>query len=292
MKRQIISLWRRIATRPSFAKINIMLLDCATHGLGVGNWEDENWSGEANFLKKLLVKYVRADAPVFIDVGANVGDYSLWLRRHYPNSKILAFEPNPKTFARLRQAICDDKTILIDKGLGATEGTLPFFDRGDCDGSSAHGSLYEEVITGLHKVGSVRVDVRITTLDQVLQEHSINRVSLLKIDTEGHELAVLRGAEKSLRKGLIDVIQLEFNETNIISKVFFRDLIEFLPEYVPYRLLPKGVLKLKYSPRSTELFAFQNLVFVHGRFQPNKAMEPGIDPGSAVADFKTVGTPV
>ena len=269
-----------------------MLLDCATHGLGVGNWEDENWSGEANFLKKLLIKYVRTDTPVFIDIGANVGDYSLWLRRQYPNSKILAFEPNPKTFAKLRQAIRDDKTILIDKGLGATEGILPFFDRRDCEGSSGHGSLYEEVITGIHKADAVRVDVRITTFDRVLQERSINRVSLLKIDTEGHELEVLRGAEKSLRKGLIDVIQLEFNETNIVSKVFFRDLMEFLPEYVPYRLLPKGVLKLKYSPSSTELFLYQNLVFVHERFRPNKAMEPGIDPASAVGDLKTSRVPL
>jgi FkbM family methyltransferase len=291
MKRQIISIWRRIATRPSFAGINMMLLDCAIHGLGMGNWEDDHWSGEANFLEKLLVNYVPKEMPVFVDVGANVGGYSLRLRRHYPSAKILAIEPNPKTFTKLRHAICDEKTVLIDKGLGATEGTLPFFDRRDCDGSSGHGSLYEAVITGIHKVDTVRVDVPITTLDRIVQEQVLNRISLLKIDTEGHELAVLRGAENSLRKGLIDVIQLEFNEPNIISRVFFRDLIDFLPEYAPYRLLPKGVLRLKYSPRSTELFSFQNLVFVHNRFRPDRAMKPGIDPASGAKDFKTFSTP-
>ena len=84
---------------------------------------------------------------------------------------------------------------------------------------------------------------------------------MLKIDTEGHEFAVLRGASNLLKTGRIDVIHFEFNEMNVVSRVFFKDIWDFLPNYDFYRMLPDGLAQIKnYSPVFCEIFAYQNIV--------------------------------
>lgn len=89
---------------------------------------------------------------------------------------------------------------------------------------------------------------------------------MLKIDTEGHELNVLKGARLTIAKGMVDVIQIEFNEMNVISRTFFKDIIDILPGYDFYRLLPDGLLPLgAYKILDFEIFAFQNIVALkHG----------------------------
>jgi len=113
-------------------------------------------------------------------------------------------------------------------------------------------------------------------LDEYAQENSIDRITLLKIDTEGHELEVLKGAQSLLSKGAIDLIQIEFNEMNIVSRVFFRDNQKLLVGYKAYRLLPTGAIPIGKSPLKSELFAFQNIVFVHERFNPDRALRPTV----------------
>ena len=88
-------------------------------------------------------------------------------------------------------------------------------------------------------------------------------IRLLKIDTEGSELKVLLGAAKTLQAQRIDMIQIEFNEMNVVSRVFFRDYFQLLREFDIYRLLPGELLPLRdYRPLYCELFAFQNLLAV------------------------------
>ena len=88
----------------------------------------------------------------------------------------------------------------------------------------------------------------------------IDIIDFLKVDTEGHELAVLQGASSLIEDGRIGCIHFEFNEMNIVSRVFFLDFRELLHNYKLYRLLPNGLLPLGDSPLETELFAYQNIV--------------------------------
>src|SRR6185436_3522307 len=88
-------------------------------------------------------------------------------------------------------------------------------------------------------------------------------VDFLKIDTEGNELKVLKGAQSLLQKNAIRAIQFEFNEMNVVSRVFLRDFYDILAGYTFYRLLPDGLLPLgRYSARN-EIFAFQNIFAVN-----------------------------
>jgi FkbM family methyltransferase len=150
---------------------------------------------------------------------------------------------------------------IVPKAVGREEGELELHDYDHGEGSE-HASLYREVITTIHARNPVSVRVPVTTVDAVLAERNIRRVLLLKIDTEGHERAVLEGARESLRRGAIDIVQLEFNEMNVVSRTFFRDLLELLAGYRIFRMLPDGLVPLSYSPRKVEIFAFQNIVAI------------------------------
>ncbi len=106
-------------------------------------------------------------------------------------------------------------------------------------------------------------DVPVITIDGFLTQNSLNHVNLLKIDTEGHELAVLKGAVCALRDGHIDVIHFEFNEMNVASRVFFRDFVELLEDYDLYRLVRDGLIPIReYVAIQCELFAYQNIIAV------------------------------
>ncbi|MBK6830417.1 MAG: FkbM family methyltransferase [Flavobacteriales bacterium] len=93
-----------------------------------------------------------------------------------------------------------------------------------------------------------RIELR--TVDGFCQEQGIERIHYLKVDTEGHELSVLKGAHEMIEQGKVDFIQFEFGECHLDSRVFFRDLFTFLsPRYLVHRILPEGIWPLPaYAP--------------------------------------------
>jgi FkbM family methyltransferase len=243
--------------RPFFSKFNKLLFHLSLRGLGVLNYESDAVSGEARFLNSRLSKL---DNGCVLDVGANIGRYAERVRRANPMVKIFCFEPHPQNFKNL----CENTRGIISAAhnvaVGSSAGSMKLYDYRVNDGSS-HASLYQEVIEKIHAQPSVCHDVAVTTIDDFLAENDINRISLLKIDTEGHELAVLKGAIKSIGAGKIEAIHFEFNEMNVVSRTFLRDFFDLLPNYKFYRLLPNGLLPFaNYDPVFCEIFAFQNIV--------------------------------
>jgi hypothetical protein len=105
--------------------------------------------------------------------------------------------------------------------------------------------------------------ITVTTIDQLVQERGIERVEPLKIDTEGSELDVLRGARQLIQAGRVDWVQFEFNTMNSAARVYFEDFQAALPGHRFYRLLAASVVPVGDSPWSLpNLFMFQNLLAV------------------------------
>jgi hypothetical protein len=122
--------------------------------------------------------------------------------------------------------------------------------------------LYRGVIEELRQRPTAAVAVERTTLDLFGAANGIDAIDLLKIDTEGHEWEVLQGARGYLSRGTVAAIQFEFNEMNMLSRVFFRDFYNLLmPDFRMFRLTPRGVIEYgDYQASWMELFSYQNIV--------------------------------
>lgn len=259
MLKLVYCLYRTLFARRIFYKFNKLLYTLSLRGLGVLNFESDKISGEEYFLKQYVSKIGKG---VIFDVGANIGSYSKSLRRLNENVEIFSFEPHPLTFQKLLENTenLDIKTFNV--GVGSAKGVLSLYDYADKDGSS-HASLYKEVIEVIHKGQAIEHEIGIIALDELVNEYAIERVHLLKIDTEGHELEVLKGFDQFIKWNKVDLIHFEFNEMNIASRIFFKDFWEFLPNYDFYRMLSDGLVPIKnYSPVLCEIFAYQNIVAI------------------------------
>jgi FkbM family methyltransferase len=254
------SLYRRLFAHRVFRGFNSTLHGLALHGLGVMNWQDDAVSGERYLIRHYLPRVLRQAHPVFFDVGANTGAFTSALLARFPGANIYAFEPQPQNFARLIRAGHAPERVRHDNiALGSAPGQITLYDRADQSGS-AHASVFEEVIADLHQQSVRATEVRVDTLDNMAERYGTPSIDYLKIDTEGNELAVLAGGARLLRESRIGYIHFEFNEMNVVSRVFLRDFRKLLPSHRLYRLLPRGLLPLGTRTIATEIFAYQNIL--------------------------------
>lgn len=259
----IIFCYRAIFLRKSLLRINKFIFFLSLRGIGILNYEDEKVSGEEFFLKKLSSTLNNS---VVLDVGANLGKYSNFISTHSPQAKIYAFEPHPQTFTSLKNQAEIHKYIALNIACGDVPGNAKLYDY-ENKGGTSHASLYQDVIEKIHKVDSGSWDIEVTTVDEFIKDYKIQKIALLKIDTEGNELKVIKGAEKSIASNIIDIIHFEFNEMNVVSRVFFRDISQVLNNYLFFRLLPNGLISMgEYNPLYWEIFAYQNIIAINKDF--------------------------
>lgn len=257
--------YRTLLGGTSFRKFNEHLIQWAYTGLGVGNYESDSLSGEIPFLQHYL-NPDRYQSGIVLDVGANIGHYAQAVLRLNPSLDIHAFEPHPQTFETLQKNTASYPRIHCHPlGFGQEAGTHTLFDHGNGEGTE-HASLHQGALLhagyGLEETQTVQI--KLDTVDHFLESQGIDRVLFLKIDTEGHEYAVLQGAQKALQEGRILWIQFEFNEMNVASRVFFKDFWDLLKDYRLFRLTPKGLMPIhQYSVAECEVFRFQNYVAAH-----------------------------
>lgn len=256
MPHLIVRLYRAVFARKILFRFNQLLFRCSLGGMGMLNYESDRASGEQWLLTRHLKGKLNG---VVLDVGANVGDYSAMVMRFHSQARIYAFEPHPNTFARLQDRFQSTSCTPIQAAVGDTSGSVTLYDY-NVNGSS-HASLYPEVIERLHRASSVGHEVLMLTLDDFVRDSGIDRIQLLKIDVEGNELKVLQGLANYLAAGKVAIIHFEFNEMNVLSRVFFHDFWKLLSNYELYRLLPAGMVRIeRYSPVFCEVFAYQNIV--------------------------------
>lgn len=250
---------RHLARRRLYP-LHWLLFNFGLRGMGILNYEGEGVSGEATFLARLSAV---AAAPVVIDVGAHHGSYSDRVMSLAPDARVYAFEPHPVAFQRLQVAAAEHGYAALNLALGDRSGPTVLYDYAGARTGSQHASLHAGVIDRLHRGATTEMRVEMATLDDFIESEGLKSVTLLKVDAEGSELMVVRGAAESLRRGLVDCVQFEFNEMNVFSRSFLRDFREALPQFQLCRMLPRELLPLKqYVPVTSELFAFQNIVAV------------------------------
>ena len=257
----LLDLYRRIFARTYFFRFNYLLLRFGLSGIGVLNYRNNRTSGELYLIDIFLPSVIKSNRPLLLDVGANVGHFSQLLLLRFPNSIIHCFEPHPNNFKHLQDNLSSPELVFHNVGLGDASTSKFLFDRKSENGSE-HASIYKDVISDIHKQETIQYEITIKTLDQLSIDYKWDYIDYLKIDTEGHELSVLRGASKILNQNKIGIIHFEFNEMNVVSRVFFRDFRAILFNYNLYRLLPNELLLLNDNILTTEIFAYQNIVAI------------------------------
>ena len=259
MKQLLTNLYTRIVARPAFKKFNTYLVKIGLKGLGLlYSHEDTKNNGEYFFMKTAIHDFKVSN---LFDVGANKGNYAkLFMELGFKND-IYCFEPHPTTFKYLSDAIKIDQVKKFNIGFSKEAGSFPIFDYAAEDGSE-HASLFKDVIEKVHKGKTTSHLASVSTIDEFLETNKA-RIGLLKIDTEGNEYNVLLGAQKGLKNNRIDYIHFEFNEMNVVSRVFLKDFFALLENFNLYRLLPSHFLPLYYDHSlMNELFSYQSIVAI------------------------------
>jgi FkbM family methyltransferase len=154
------------------------------------------WLGEADDdVRDALLARVRPDATV-LDVGANVGWWTVPLARRLAagGGRVIAFEPVPANRARLEWAIAANavgaQVLVAPVALGDAPGELGMWLKSEETGA---GSGTAALVTG---DGPTHLRVPVVTLDAWTAERGLTRCDLMKLDIEGAELMMLRGAER------------------------------------------------------------------------------------------------
>lgn len=217
--------------------------------------------------ERALMRRVLPSAQVVLDVGANVGDWTATALEVNPDATFHLFEPSPVAFARLSERRYPRSVHLNNLGISDSVGESELMIFGEAFGSN---SLYDR--RGTEAVALRREAVQLTTLDTYCATHEIASVDFLKIDVEGHELAVLQGARELLRHNRIDVIQFEYGGTYIDARILLRDVWEFVrdcsPDYRFYKLHRDGPRWVPEYRQTYETFQYSNWVIARSQFDP------------------------
>lgn len=226
------------------------LFDISMEGMNIGTGGGDFYkNGESFVVEHILSKETN---PTVFDVGAQGGDHiKEVLKISEGKAKIYAFEPCLKDYQILEKAF-GNKATIVKSALGDTEGEITLYRPNNVRGLSTIHKPHDKFC------GSEKV--KIQTIDNFCKKNNIKNITFLKLDVEGHELACLKGAKEMLPN--IKYIQFEFSVGSRDARVYFRDIFDFLSDYIIYRILKDGLYEIKSPEKITELLFTTNYLAV------------------------------
>jgi FkbM family methyltransferase len=195
------------------------------------------WRGYHHLSELSLLKNILDPDMVFLDIGANQGEYTLYAAKIFAKGKgqVISFEPVPAMYKILDENIslntfCDQ--VLVCKfGLSDKKTTVDIYD------SASPSMLHYAHHEGLNTMypSSARnnkictIDVKL--LDDIIDDFSLKKIDVIKIDVEGSELPILQGALKTIEKYKPKLI-IEINEETFVAGGYHKEnVLELLNKY-------------------------------------------------------------
>ena len=161
----------------------------------------------------LLLSLIKPNS-TFIDIGANIGLMSVPILFSTKSCKVISIEPSPNASPYLKKTWGNskfrDRWTIIDRAAGNRDGVIDFYMSSEKE--SAFDGAKDTKRMGKAKKGSVPV----TTVDHIWESEGRPNVTAIKIDVEGYEIEVLRGAVQCLKETRSPVL-LEINEVNLLA---------------------------------------------------------------------------
>jgi FkbM family methyltransferase len=182
---------------------------------------------------ELLEHFNPKEGDVVVDIGAHIGRYTLiGSKRVGPKGKVVAIEAHPSVLKMLNKNIKLNhltNVTTLNYAVFSEETKIKLYDHSKQVGAT----IYNTVMAGRVRDQDVFVEVNANTLDNILQQNGINAedVNWLKIDVEGAELEVLRGAANVLSKSKNITMFVEIHNVDSKSKNFYTTIMELLGYY-------------------------------------------------------------
>lgn len=175
---------------------------------------------------KELIKGIKTPETI-IDIGSNKGQFILLIEKIYPNKNIYSFEPIKEMINKQKKFFAYKNNIIFHNvALGSSTTLKEFLITARMDSSS-----FLKIVSDKNKSKNYDIvenrNIQINTLDDLLVNEKISHPVLIKIDVQGYELEVLRGANNLLKKTdylLLEVSKNEMYQNQPIEKV----IVEYL----------------------------------------------------------------
>jgi len=244
-----------------FYKLNIILLKLILRFLGFNHHGNLKESGEVLFLNKIC----KENPLVCIDIGAYVGDYSKYILEN-SNSSVYAFEPILKSFKKLNKykKVYSKRFFVFNEAISDKIGHKKIY----LDKKNLHWSSLDTEIKSINYLKDVKnyETCKVNTLDNFLKKNKNllkKKITLIKIDTEGHEYEVILGAKNLIKKLSPKYIQIEYNWHHLFKNVNLYKFSKLLKDYEVFKIFPFNKELLKIDPTRPEhnYFNYSNIIF-------------------------------
>jgi FkbM family methyltransferase len=239
------TLIRDIFSRPIFQNFFEGIIVFTLKVLNIGEGQAVETSGEKNVVT-LLDKISNDKEVVVFDVGAHTGEwFGIFKSIYTKKAKIYSFEPEKKAFLELSK-INDAELKPVNLALGDT--------------------VEKKYLSGAQVIdnttNSDSEEINVTTIDKYCSDNNIKYIDLLKMDVEGYELRILRGAKEMIKNGNIKLIQFEFGAVSS-EKYSMQDFFDILGEkYTICRILKHGYYPLKKYKHYYEILSLTNFIAI------------------------------
>jgi FkbM family methyltransferase len=189
--------------------------------------------------QKKIIKYFlrnKIDIKLFCDIGSHKGTYTDLFIKNFKNSKVLMFEPQTKIFYFIKKKYKNKNNVKCFNIAISDDQSKKLLSINEHDLTSSFSTFNKKnnylkvkaILFGksLKKMINKKVIVKTSTLDEIIKTKKIFKIDLVKIDTEGHELQVLKGMKKSLKK--INHIMVEIHNDEIYQNYNPKKVHNFL----------------------------------------------------------------
>lgn len=213
-------------------------------------------SGEFNLTE--LPALLGKDNPIILDIGCNDGSHTRGFLKLFKNSKVYAFEPDPRAQDRFRYNVQDDRANLFSLAISDTNGEIDFH----MSNGTPSPDWEEKLPKGWDLSGSIRnpkkhldvhpwctfdesIKVQSKTLDTWRDEQGIEVIDLIWADVQGAEVDLIKGGKKALCKTRFFYTEY-CNQELYEGQISLRKILNLLPDFkVLYRFSSDVLLKNK-----------------------------------------------
>lgn len=175
--------------------------DGDTNGTGHGHWLLDHGNANTTEVAACYQALQGIDNPRIFDIGANIGTFTTWIAMAFPQGRVYSFEPQRAVFQQLTGNVAINNLYNVytyNMGLGDKNEYVQFAEPDyfyNCDFGTFTLKTNKHVA---RTADTVTVEIR--TLDSFIELYQIDRADLIKIDVEGMDVEVLRGARETIKK--------------------------------------------------------------------------------------------